>query len=54
LEKDYKEGMKVKEGIALVKQAIKVAKERDVFSGGEKIWLGIINDQGVEIREEEL
>jgi len=54
LEKDYKEGMKVKEGIALAKQAIKVAKERDVFSGGEKIWLGIINDQGVEIREENL
>lgn len=54
LEKDFKKGMTIEEGKGLVKQAIKSAAERDMASGGEKIWIAEITSKGFKLSEEKI
>ena len=44
LEDGYKKDMDVKEGIKLAVRAINSAKKRDIFSGGNKIQVVVINE----------
>ena len=41
------------EGIRLAVRSIRSAKERDVFSGGKKINIFVIDKNGIEIVKEE-
>ena len=54
LEKDFKENMSLEEGKKLIKEAIKSASERDMASGGEKIWIAEITKEGFKLEEEKL
>jgi proteasome beta subunit len=54
LEKDFKENMSLSEGKELIKQAIRSASERDMASGGEKIWIAEITKDGFKLSEEKL
>ncbi|MCK4429264.1 MAG: archaeal proteasome endopeptidase complex subunit beta [Candidatus Aenigmarchaeota archaeon] len=54
LEKDFKEGMTLEEAKKLVRIAIKSAAQRDIASGGEKIWLAEITEKGFKLNEEKL
>ena len=49
LEKDFRKGMTMQEGKELIKQAIKSAAERDMASGGEKIWIAEITGKGFKL-----
>ncbi len=53
LEDGYKDGMLKEEGVKLVVRAIKSAKERDVFSGGKKISIAIIDKNGIDFLKDE-
>jgi len=54
LEKDFRENMSLEEGKKLIKEAIKSASERDMASGGEKIWIAEITKEGFKLEEEKL
>ena len=54
LEKDFKEKMSLVEGKELIKTAIRSAAERDMASGGEKIWIAEITEKGFKLTEEKL
>ena len=53
LEDGYKEGMTRDEGVRLAVRAIRSARERDVFSGGKKINILVIDNNGLEWVKEE-
>jgi proteasome beta subunit len=53
LEDGYKEGMAKEEGVRLAVRAIRSARERDVFSGGKKINILVIDRNGLEFVKEE-
>lgn len=53
LEDSYKDGMTREEGIRVAVRAIRSARERDVFSGGKKINIYVIDKNGIEIVKEE-
>lgn len=53
LEDGYKDGMTKDEGIRLVVRAIRSARERDIFSGGKKINVVVIDKNGPEWVKEE-
>ncbi|MEK6888277.1 MAG: archaeal proteasome endopeptidase complex subunit beta [Candidatus Aenigmatarchaeota archaeon] len=53
LEDGYKDGMTKDEGIRLATRSIRSAKERDIFSGGKKINIFVIDKNGIEIVKEE-
>ncbi|MFH1420813.1 MAG: archaeal proteasome endopeptidase complex subunit beta [Candidatus Aenigmatarchaeota archaeon] len=53
LEDRYKKGMKKEDGIKLAIDAIKAAKERDIFSGGIKIQVCVIDEKGMKFLNEE-
>lgn len=53
LEDGYKEGMTKEEGVRLAVRAIRAARERDVFSGGKKITIAVIDRNGIEWIKEE-
>ncbi len=48
LEDGYKEGMPKDEGVRLAVRAVRSARERDVFSGGKKIRVLVIDKEGVQ------
>ncbi|MEM7826611.1 MAG: archaeal proteasome endopeptidase complex subunit beta [Candidatus Aenigmatarchaeota archaeon] len=48
LEKDYKEDLTKNDAINLLVQAIRAARERDVYSGGKKINIAVITEKGIE------
>src|SRR3989344_2907714 len=48
LEDGYKDGMTRDEGIRLAVRAIRSARERDIFSGGKKINILVIDKNGIE------
>lgn len=50
LEKEYREGMSKEEVVKLAVDAIKAARERDVFSGGKRIDVAIITEKGIEFQ----
>jgi len=54
LEELYRENMEKEEAIELAVKAIKAAVERDVYSGGRKVELAIIDGEGIETRTIEL
>ena len=54
LEKDFRENMSLEEGKKLIKEAIRSASERDMASGGEKIWIAEITKEGFKLEEEKL
>jgi len=54
LEKDFNENMGLKEAKMLIREAIKSASERDMASGGEKIWIAEITKEGFKLKEEKL
>ena len=55
LEDGYKEGMTRDEGVRLAVRAIRSARERDVFSGGKKINVAVIDKNGLEwVKEEKI
>jgi len=54
LEKDFKENMSLQQAKELVKQVIKSASERDIASGGDKIWIAEITEKGFKLSEEKL
>jgi len=53
LEDGYKDGMTRDEGVRLVVRAIRAARERDVFSGGKKINVWVIDKNGIEFVKDE-
>ncbi|MFA4819689.1 MAG: archaeal proteasome endopeptidase complex subunit beta [Candidatus Aenigmatarchaeota archaeon] len=53
LEDGYKEGMARDEGVRLAVRAIRSARERDIFSGGKKINIFVIDKNGIELVKEE-
>ncbi len=53
LEESFREGMTREEGIKLAVRAIRAARERDVFSGGKKITVAVIDRNGIEWIKEE-
>jgi proteasome beta subunit len=53
LEDGYKDGMTKEEGVRLAVRAIRAARERDVFSGGKKITIAVIDRNGIEWIKEE-
>ena len=53
LEDGYKDGMTRDEGIRLAVRAIRSARERDIFSGGKKISIYVIDKNGIEIVKDE-
>jgi len=55
LEDGFKDGMLKEDGIRLAVRAIRSARERDVFSGGKKINVLVIDRNGMEfVREEKV
>ncbi|MEM7816298.1 MAG: archaeal proteasome endopeptidase complex subunit beta [Candidatus Aenigmatarchaeota archaeon] len=50
LEKEYREDMSKEGAIKLAVEAIKAARERDVFSGGKRIDVAIITKDGIEFQ----
>ena len=55
LEDGYKDGMTKDEGVKLVVRAIRSARERDIFSGGKKINVLVIDKNGIEwVKEEKI
>lgn len=53
LENRYKEGLEKNDGIKLAVSAVKAASERDVFSGGKRIQVAVITEEGVNLLEKE-
>ena len=47
LESEYKEGITKEEGIKIAVKAVKAAMQRDVFSGGKKINICVIDKNGL-------
>ncbi len=54
LEKDFREGMTIEQGKKLIREAIKSATQRDMASGGEKLWIVEITEKGFKLEEEKL
>lgn len=54
LEKDFREDISMKEGKELIIQAIKSASERDMASGGKKLWIAEITSKGFKLSEEKI
>jgi len=52
LEDGYKEGMSKEEGIELAIRSIKSARERDIFSGGRRIDVVVIDESGLKFLSE--
>ncbi len=48
LEDSYQDGMLREDGMRLAVRAVKAARERDIFSGGEDIMLAVIDKNGLE------
>ena len=46
IESSYREDMSEEEAVELAKRAIATAKERDVYSGGKKILVAVIDEKG--------
>jgi len=46
IESSYREDMSEKEAVELARKAIMTARERDVFSGGKKILIAVIDEKG--------
>jgi len=53
LEQGFREGMTKDEAVKLAVQSIKSARERDIFSGGKKIDVAVIDNNGVRFLEHE-
>lgn len=53
LENNFEEGMDRKDGIEVAVKAVQAAAERDVFSGGNKIQVAVVNDEEVELLKDE-
>jgi proteasome beta subunit len=53
LEDGYKDGLAREEGVRLAVRAIRAARERDIFSGGKKITIAVIDRNGIEWVKEE-
>lgn len=54
LEKDFREGITLEQGKKLIRDAIKSAAQRDIASGGEKLWIAEITEKGFKLSEESL
>ena len=55
LEDGYRDGLTRDEGIRLAVRAVRSARERDVFSGGKKINVAVIDKNGLEwVKEEKI
>ncbi|NOQ38048.1 proteasome subunit beta [archaeon] len=55
LEDSYKEGMSVDEGLVLIHNALKVAKKRDLATGGKSVDVAVVTRDGVKwIPEEDI
>jgi len=55
LEDSYKDGMSVDEGLVLIHNALKVAKKRDLATGGESVDVAVVTKDGVKwILEEDI
>ncbi|MFH1751802.1 MAG: proteasome subunit beta [archaeon] len=55
LDNDYKENMTEKDGILLALKALKTAKKRDIYTGGQGFNITVITKQGVkELTEKEV
>lgn len=54
LEELYRDGMDKEEAEEVAVRAIRAAIERDVYSGGRKVQLAIISEEGIEQKEIEL
>ncbi len=54
LEKDFREGMTIEQGKKLIRESIRSAAERDMASGGEKLWIAEITEKGFKLTEEKL
>ncbi len=54
LEELYEEGMEREEVVEVAIKAIKAAVERDVYSGGRRVELAVIDENGIEPRTIEL
>jgi proteasome beta subunit len=54
LEKDFREDMTIEQGKRLIREAIKSAAQRDMASGGEKLWIAEITEKGFKLEEEKL
>jgi len=54
LEKDFKDNMTLEQGKKLIRDAIKSAAQRDMASGGEKLWIAEITEKGFKLMEEKL
>lgn len=50
LEKEYKEDMSKDDAMKLAVEAIKAARERDVYSGGKRIDVAIITKDGIDFQ----
>jgi proteasome beta subunit len=53
LESHYKEGMTREEGIRIAIKAVRAAMERDVFSGGKKIQVAVIDENSLKFLTKE-
>jgi len=53
LENEFKEGSAKEEGIRLAVRAIRAARERDIFSGGEEIVVATIDRDGLRFVDKE-
>ena len=53
LENEFKDGLTKEEGTRLAVRAIRAARERDVFSGGESITVVTIDNSGVKFADKE-
>ncbi len=53
LESNYKDDMKKNECIKLAINAVKAARERDIFSGGTKIQVAVITEEGTKLLTQE-
>ncbi|MBI4896531.1 MAG: archaeal proteasome endopeptidase complex subunit beta [Candidatus Aenigmarchaeota archaeon] len=53
LENEFKEGMTREEGIKLATRAVRSAKERDIFSGGDMISVVVIDAAGTKFVDQE-
>jgi len=53
LENDFKDGLTKEEGTRLAVRAVRAARERDVFSGGEDITVVTIDNSGVNFVDKE-
>ncbi len=55
LEDSYKDGMSVDEGLVLIHNALKVAKKRDLATGGKSVDVAVVTKDGIKwIAEEDI